>query len=195
MIMRLKLLLTCVLTLTAGGLLFAADRVDVPILQTPVSQIATPVDKGDVSSGEQILAPVLNTSSRANYNCRLRIFVVEPTSRWTDNTGYFHYEFGFLDFGIDTALSLAYQESYETTRSWTCPSGLVSIDSANIMVIAVVFNQENGGTNYSDPPSGAPFTIHAADAAAAAIPGVPGYDTAYGASTHTVFLEEATATT
>lgn len=195
MIMRLKLLLTCILILAASGMLLAADHVDVPNLQTPLSKIATPVEKGDVSAGDQILAPVLSTGSRGNYNCQLRIYVVEPTSRWTDNTGYFHYEFGFLDFGIDTALSLGYQESYETTRSWTCPSGLVSIDSANIMVIAVVFNQENGGTNYSDPPSGAPFTIHAADAAAAAIPGVPGYDTAYGGSTHTVFLEEATATT
>ncbi len=195
MSMRLKLLLTCILTLTAGGMLYAADRVDVPTLQSPLSQIATPVENSDLSSGAPIAAAVQSADSRANYNCWLRVFVVEPESRWADNTGYYYYDFGFLDFGIDTALSLPYLGSYQTTRTWTCPLGLGHIDSSNIMVMAVLFNQESGGTNYSDPPASSPFTIHAADAAASAIPGVPGYDTAYGASTHTVFIEEATATT
>ena len=192
MTMRLKLLLTCILTLAAGGLLSAADRVDVPELQTPLSQIATPVANITASSGEQVLAPLQSTSSRVNYNCWLRVFVVEPHSRWTDNTGYYHYDFGFLDFGLDTSLSLAYQESFESTRNWTCPTGLGSISEDNIMVIAVLFNKESSGVNYSDPPSGAAFNIYGADAAASATPGVPGYDTAYGNSTHTVFLEEAT---
>jgi hypothetical protein len=192
MTMRFRLLLTCILTLAAGGLLLAADRVDVPIPQTPGASMVTPVDGSDISTTEQILAPATSPSSRANYDCRLRVFVVEPTSRWTDYTGYYHYEFGFLDFGIDTAMSLAYQQTYQTNRNWTCPSGLGSIDGDNIMVIAMLYSQENGGTNYSNPPSSNPFTIHVVDAAAAAIPGVPGYDTAFGGSTHTVFIEEAT---
>jgi hypothetical protein len=195
MSMRLKLLLACILTLTAGGMLHAADRVDVPNLQSPSSLSVTPVDNIDLSPGAPAAALVKSADLRANYNCWLRVYIVEPESRWADNTSYYHYEFGFLDFGIDTALSIPYLGSYETTRSWTCPIGLVSIDSSNIMVMAVLFNQEDGGTNYSDPPTGSPFTIHTSDAAASAIPGVPGYDTAYGGNTHTVFVEEATATT
>lgn len=195
MSMRLKLLLVCILMLTAGGMLHAADRVDVPCVQAPLSQSVTPVDNAALSTDVPVTASVQSADSRANYNCWLRIYVVEPQSRWTDYSNYYHYEFGFLDFGLDTALSLPYLDTYQTTRTWTCPSGLVKIDSANIMVMAAVFTQEDGGTSYSYPPNSSPFTIHAANAAAAATPEVPGYDTAYGSSTHTVFVEEATAQT
>lgn len=192
MIMRLKVLLTFISILAAGGLLHAADRVDASATQTPLLETVTPLDNGVISTESPAAAAVPSADSRANYNCWVRIYIVEPESRWTDYTNYYYYDFGFLDFGIDTTLSIPYMGTYQTTRTWSCPQGLGQIDSANIMVMAAVFNQEPGGTNYSDPPSGNAFTIYAADAAAAAIPGVPGYDTAYGGNTHTVFLEEAT---
>ncbi len=192
MSMRLKLLLTCILMLTAGGMLYAADRVDVPTPQAPILQSVTPVENIDVSPETATTTAVKSADSRANYNCWLRVYMVEPKSRWTDYSNYYYYDFGFLDFGLDTALSLPYQGTYQTTRTWTPPVAVGTIDSSNIMVMAALFNQEDGGTNYSNPPSADPFTIHAANAAAAAIPGVPGYDTAFGPSTHTVFVEEAT---
>lgn len=195
MSMRLKLLLMLIVMLAAGGMLYATDRVEAPTLQSSQSQFVTPVESGDISSGIATAAAVKSSDSRANYNCWLRIYFVEPVSRWADNTHYYYYEFGFLDFGLDTALSIPYLGTYETTRTWTCPIGLVKFDSSNIEVMAAVFNQESGGTGYSNPPSNNPFTIHAVDASAAAIPGVPGYNTSDATSTHTVFVEEATATT
>jgi hypothetical protein len=137
---------------------------------------------------------------RGNYNCYLRIYVVEPESRWVDYTDTYHYDFGFLGFGIDSALSIPYQDTLELTRTWNVNQSIYvdDISSSNIQVIAVLFNAEDGGTGLSDPlymedPLGAPFTIHHVDASAAATPGNPGSDISDGSSTHSVFIEESTS--
>jgi hypothetical protein len=140
-----------------------------------------------------------NPSPAGNYDCRLRVYVVEPESRWTDNTGFYHYDYGFLGFGLDSLLSVPYQQPTEVTGTWdVSQSSFVSdIASDNIMVIAVLFNAQDDGTGISDPyyddPYGSPFTIYPVDAAAGATPGNPGADVAVGGSTHTVFIEESTS--
>lgn len=142
-------------------------------------------------------------SANANYVCNLKVYMLEKESRWLDYTQYYHYENGFLDFSFDTILSLGYLETYQETKIWDArAAGFANnadstyVRQDNMMAIAVLFNPENGGTGYSDPyfdhPEGAPFTINYVDACASATHGSPGWDTAYGLSTHTAFIEEGT---
>jgi hypothetical protein len=144
--------------------------------------------------GEQVK---IGADGRAPYFCQLKVYVVEPVSRYRDNAGH-NYEFGFLDFAIDTALNLEYQVPFNKTVSWD--PALNGIDdpiySDNIKVIAVIFNHMEGFPQYSyivpGYPLGDPFTAYHADACAAAEPGETGYNEVAGGYTHTVFLEEAT---
>ena len=129
----------------------------------------------------------------SSYNGRLRLYVVEPTSRW-DNDDRDPYHFGFLDFAFDDTLSIPYHDTYSNTIIWDGnQAGYSNIKETNIMVIATVFNPEiNKG--YSDPPFGNPFDAYYVDATAGAKPGETNYNTVNENFTHTVFVEEATAT-
>ena len=60
------------------------------------------------------------------------------------------------------------------------------------MVVAAVFNSMKN-VGYSKPPSGNPFDAFYIDAAAGATPGDPGSNQVTEEFTHTVFLEEGTA--
>jgi hypothetical protein len=187
---RAGLWILILLTLTFYGISFATDETN----SGPVSPVSSRPEQPR-SSG----APAIQIQSPdGNYDCRLRVYVVEPESRWLDNTGYYHYEFGFLGFGVDSALSIPYQQPTEITGTWdVSQSGYVAdIAADNIMVIAVLFNAESAGTGISDPyyddPYGAPFTIYPVDASAGATPGNPGANVSDANSTHTVFIEEST---
>ncbi|HDS01033.1 MAG TPA: hypothetical protein ENO22_13610 [candidate division Zixibacteria bacterium] len=174
------------------GVTFAAD----PALTTRLydygpgisSQPAKALDFGDnkIALGE---------SGRALYACQLKVYVVEPVSRYRDYGGH-NYEFGFLDFAIDTALNLDYQVPFNKTATWDpAQNGIGTIDGSNIMVIAVIFNHMEGFPQFSyiyQGDTGDPFTAYLADACAAAIPGQTGYNETTGGYTHTVFLEECT---
>lgn len=162
--------------------------------------------------GENIVAdPAGDLNATAGfdvpYSCNLKVYMVEIESRYKDNTNYYRYDYGLLDFAFDTVLNLGYEETFQQTKIWDAKAaGFASnadsifVTQENMMAIAVVFNEVPDGVNYSDPwrdyhPLGAPFDIHNVDACAAATHGSPGYDTAYGSSTHTVFVEEGTAYT
>jgi hypothetical protein len=121
------------------------------------------------------------------YQGHLRLYVVEPTSRWNDNSGT-PYHFGFLEFAYDNAILIDYLDTYTDTINW---NGDITED--NVMVIAAVFNP-TGHQSYAYPPSTNPFTAYYVDAAAAAIPGTTDYNTQNENYTHTVFIEEGTAT-
>jgi thiol-disulfide isomerase/thioredoxin len=72
-------------------------------------------------------------------------------------------------------------------------AGFGDVTKGNIMAIAAVFNpQANKG--YADPPFGNPFDAYYVDATAAAVPGSIGYNKVTSNFTHTVFVEEGTAT-
>ena len=138
-----------------------------------------------------------SASPMAKSGYKLKVYIVEPVSRWMDNSGYYRWDFGFLDFLHDTTLSMGYLETFQQTRSWHgSDHGFLdtSIHEDNIMAIAVVFDTNIAGVNYSDPPGGQAYFIYNVLAAAGAKPGIPGYDTAWGGSTHTVFVEEASTT-
>jgi PKD repeat protein len=125
--------------------------------------------------------------SKAPYTGRLRIYVVEPVSRWNMYNQQ-PYHFGFLGYAFNQDISIGSLDTYQNSITW---NGDVTEDNA--MVIAVVFNSEPH-QGYAHPPSGNPFTAYYNDAAAAATPGNTGYNVVNDTFTHTVFAEEATAT-
>jgi len=131
---------------------------------------------------------------RVDYTGYVRVYLVEPTSRWVDATGA-EFGFGLLDFVIDTMVSIGYQESYIETKIWDASiSGFDPITEDNIMAIAVVQDAE-GHQSYSAPPTGNPFTAYYVDATVAATPAKSGYTDTREEYTHTVFIEEGTTTT
>ncbi len=119
------------------------------------------------------------------YDGHLRIYIVEPESRWSDYDGV-PYHFGFLDYVFDDTISIDYLNTYEDTLTW---SGDVVED--NVMVMAAIFNSQ-ANLGYSNPPSDKPFEAYAVDASTSAAPGNTGYNTVTEDFTHTVFIEEGT---
>jgi hypothetical protein len=128
-----------------------------------------------------------------SYGGQLRVYVVEPVSRWDDYDGN-PYHYGFLDLAIDEKLSIDYNDSYNKQVTWDAQqAGYDNVEEQNIMVIAAIFNPK-GKIKYSYPPNSNPFTAHFVDAAAAATPGTTGKNTVTENFTHTVFVEEGTGT-
>jgi len=89
-----------------------------------------------------------------DYNGQLRVYVVEPVSRWDDQQGN-PYHFGVLDIPVDRSLaasrSLTMQQdvqpcplgdTYEFSKTWYGSLiGYNDITQDNIMVIAAVFDK------------------------------------------------------
>jgi thiol-disulfide isomerase/thioredoxin len=98
------------------------------------------------------------------------------------------YHNGFLAFAHQEALSINYQETQKNTITWQG-----DITENNVLVIAAIFNP-TANIGYSLPPNQYPFKAYYVDGAAAAHPGETGSNTRNGSITHTVFIEEATAT-
>ena len=98
------------------------------------------------------------------------------------------YHNGFLDFAYEGALSLEYLETYQNSITWQG-----NITENNVFVIAALFNPI-ANIGYAYPPSSKPFEAQYVDAAAAAHPGETGTNTRDANNTHTVFIEEGTAT-
>jgi thiol-disulfide isomerase/thioredoxin len=121
------------------------------------------------------------------YTGRLRVYVVEPVSRWNMQRGG-PYHFGFLGFAFNDNISIDPQATLQKSVTWNG-----DVTDTNVMVIAVVFNSKQNQA-YSNAPAGNPFWAYYTDAAAAATPGHTGYNRVATNFTHTVFIEEATAT-
>ncbi len=150
------------------------------------ASVATAGNDQQVSLGEQ---------GRGLYQGNLRIYVVEPDSRWEHEDGVAWHN-GFLGFAYDTSLALAYQQTFNRSLTWTPPASLIPIDQSNIKVIAVIYNTMEGYPADSDPYSEEGlFTAYYCDATAAAEPGETGYNETTASSTHTVFLEEVCSPT
>ncbi len=127
------------------------------------------------------------------YNARVRVYVVEPESRWSDYY-YSPYGMGFLAFAYDTVVTMNHLDSLNRTITWNGASaGFGDIQQDNIMVIAVIFSGDST-LKYSEPPLGHPFYAHAVDAAAAATPSQQWPNSTNGGYTHTVFVEVGTGT-
>lgn len=127
------------------------------------------------------------------YKGQLRVYIAEPQSRF-DNDDRDPYHFGFLDFAIDETLSIEYLDTYVKEVTWVAQdAGFNNVRENNIIAIATVFNPEIN-TGYARPPSQNKFDAHYVDAAAGATPGETGQNEVTEDFTHTVFVEEGTAT-
>ncbi|HHF56301.1 MAG TPA: hypothetical protein ENL42_05240 [Thermoplasmatales archaeon] len=116
----------------------------------------------------EVRVAVENTGND-KYDGTLRIYIVEPVSRWKDNEGR-PYHFGFLDYAINEEISLEANEEMRKEVIWDGGEKGYEISKDNIMAIAAVFNKQ-GVTRYSDPPNNnRPFTAHFVDACTAAEP-------------------------
>jgi hypothetical protein len=128
-----------------------------------------------------------NIINNTTYEGILRIYIAEPVSRWNmyDNEPY-HY--GFLDFAYNNEIYIEYEDTFEDTIIW---EGDVELN--NVIVIASVFNSKRY-TGFAYPPSRNEFSAHLVDATAGAMPGFTGYNQIKNNFTHTVFIEEGSAT-
>lgn len=171
--------ITAILAMTLAVAAYAVDNA------TPLNRIATPPQViDDATVGEK---------SPQNYTGYLRIYIVEPTSRYLDFSSR-NYKYGCLAIPVNQSINIS--DGVPLTGSVTWNAGTFTpISQNNIMAVAAVFNSA-GYPAYSYPPESTyPFTAHYCDAAARAIPGQTGIDNATGTYTHTVFLEEASRTT
>lgn len=99
------------------------------------------------------------------YEGWLKVYVVEPTSRWRDNNGKpFH--FALLDYAINEHISIQSGKTIYFEEVWN----KYDIQKDNIMLIAVLFN-ESGEEKFSDPPQNQhPFIAYFVDACVASTP-------------------------
>ncbi len=149
----------------------------------------TELDQNKVGSDVQLSAVTIPSIP---YTGRLRIYLVEPKSRW-DNDDRDPFHFGFLDFALDEEISIDYLDTYTKNVSWSAKAaGFQNVQKSNIMAIATVFTSD-GHKGYADPPMDNPFDAYYVDASAGAVPGYRGENKVTANFTHTVFVEEAVA--
>jgi len=151
---------------------------------TLISNTTSSEQLSEITNANQIES--LN-DTQSVYTGMLRIYIVETTSRWNMYDGN-PYHNGFLDFAYEDTLSLEYLKPVENTITW---SGNVSKD--NVFVIASIFNP-NTNVGYAFPPSSKPFDAYFVDASAKAYPDQTGSNMRTNSITHSVFIEEGTAT-
>jgi len=134
-----------------------------------------------------------NIEGSLPYQGHLKIYVVEPESRW-DNYDDEPYHYGFLNFAFNDAISIDYLDTFSETIIWDGNDfGYGDIQEDNIMVIATIFNPEIKKA-YAEPPTKGAFETHYVDAAAGTTPGNKGSNIVNENFTHTVFVEEGTDT-
>jgi len=97
----------------------------------------------------KIIVTVQNNEPE-EYNGHLRVYIVEPESRW-DDLGGDPYHFGALYIPIDKSLAVPYTQpgiladTYTFTKTWFgAIHGFGDITQDNIMVIAAVFDANSG---------------------------------------------------
>ncbi len=173
-----KIILIAIIVLMCSGSLLAETNQN----NNVSNQIVDTSDKLDFSK-----------ANPEDYIGWLRIFVVEPVSRWLDDQGQ-NYHYGFLDFALDSILILPDGSRSYTSFDWDASlSGFGDITGDNIMVVAAIF-KTTPHQAYSFPPNFNPFTAYYSDAVASAANGeVDSNKTAPG-FTHTVLVEDGSNT-
>ena len=145
--------------------------------------------------------PLYSGKGGQTFTGHLRVFVVEPTSRWRDQSNR-TFNFAQLDLAVDQSISIPYQDSYTLNTSWDGSTVVYNdandnfgdVTEDNIMVIAAVYDSIPQDA-YSNPPSGDYFVAYYCVASAGATPGNPGSNQITGNFTHTVFVEEGATET
>ncbi len=151
----------------------------------PFSRIDGSSNQSTIVVGE---GQITEAGEKTAYAGKLRIYVMEPSGRWKYDNGGATIEHAFVGFAVDEVLCL--RDSYSGSVVYYTP---FTVTSGNIAAVGAVFNPTPHAA-YADPPSANPFTAYWVDACATAKPGIPGTDTASLGYTHTVMVEQGTAT-
>jgi len=133
-------------------------------------------------------------AAHGQYTGTLRIFVIEPDSRWDYDEGGEQIHQAFLDFAMVQSLNITSGATAEYSLTWDASdNGWTSITPDNIEVAAGVYDGF-GVQQDAFPPYGYYFVAYYCDASATATPGVPGANDTTGGFTHSVLCEEASTT-
>ncbi len=130
-----------------------------------------------------------STLPAADYAGTIRVFMVEPVSRWADGNGD-AYGFGLLDFALEQAVEIKEYEAWEQTVVFNPAASGFTVSPSNIMAQAVLFNVDSVETD-AFPPYGNLFQAHYVDAAAQARPGQVGMNSTALGFTHTAWVEQS----
>ena len=152
----------------------ASDRMEnfCPREQSPL------VPQMNVSTGDAATAGTAY-SPNSYWDGTLRVYVVEHVSSMGWDAGGSLYEFPFLAFALDAVPISMIGAYWDTTVTWDgYDYDYDALQEDNIAVQAVLFSAADG----------------LPEAAAMADPGVPGTNVSGDGYTHTVFVEEGTAT-
>lgn len=124
-----------------------------------------------------------------DYAGTIRVFIVEPVSRWADGNGD-AYGYGLLDFALQLEVDIKDYEAWEQTVVFNPGLSGFTVSPSNIMAQAVLFNGDFVETD-AFPPYGYLFNAHHTDAAAQVRPGqISSNSTALG-FTHTAWVEQS----
>lgn len=162
---------------------FAVTQANVSIVRDVPTEIVTPEPSSNPDQGV----------SRAIYDGATKIYIVEKDSRWADDSGK-RYENAHLWFPLNTVISIPDLGVWDTTFVWSSLiTGLTDLTPENLGAVGAVF------TNTWElcdayPPNGYWYPAYYSDASATAYPGTPGVNIAEGIYTHSVLVEEGTAT-
>jgi len=123
-----------------------------------VPEIAVNVTSEIDESGKRVeTTVVIDNYESDTYAGRLKVYLTNRIA-WADYDGD-TYHFGFLDYIADEDVSINGEDQKIVTKSYD----VSNLDVDNLMIIAVVFNDEST-TKYSEPPDGNPFDAYYADA-------------------------------
>jgi hypothetical protein len=124
-----------------------------------------------------------------DYAGTIRVFVVEPVSRWTDGNGD-PYGFGLLDFALQLDVDIKDYEAWEQTVVFNPGLAGFTVSSSNLMAQAVLFNADSVLMD-AFPGFGYMFGAHFVDAAAQVRPGQIGANSKALGFTHTAWVEQS----
>jgi hypothetical protein len=127
------------------------------------------------SGGAEIDIDVeITNSGSESYSGTLRVYIVEIVSRYFDYDGN-HYPYGFLDFAIDTSVSVSGGDSESKYTTWDgaavidgLGNDFSDINPDNIIVYATLMNSETTSLRDRIPQSSKILNLHLLDQTAAA---------------------------
>ena len=103
------------------------------------------------SRKELITSVDIKNNEETSYKGRIRIYVNEIQSRWTDHDGN-PYSYAFLDFAANEAITIPANNDISIDKQWLADgAGFGDVYGENLYIIAVVF-KNNATIKYSDPP-------------------------------------------
>ncbi len=131
--------------------------------------------------------------TKAAYVGSIKVHIVEPVSRWNDLTGN-AYDNAHLVYPMVTDLNIADATIWDTTITWDgSTSGFSNLSSENIGTVVAIFTSAFEICD-AYPPNSYYYYAYYADASASARPNQPGMNRTSAGFTHSVYIEEGTAT-